>query len=76
MTELPKTQILECPVEDCDVKIIGRYRELLAHVRTQHPLESRAVVRDDGQTYVEQIKEAQQDQLAERIQKEMVVDDE
>lgn len=63
--------IFDCP--DCETAIIGRYGDLLTHVRDEHPLAAKLLVNEDGETVEDRIKTAQKDRLKQRIEDEMVV---
>jgi hypothetical protein len=69
--------LFDCP--ECSTRIIGRYGDLLAHVRDDHPLAVNALVGDankpleERKTLEERIKSAQKARLKQRINEEMVV---
>ncbi len=65
--------IFDCP--ECETPIIGEYRDLLAHVRDEHPL-VKIRVDENGETVLDRIKKAQKERLKNRINEEMVVGDE
>jgi hypothetical protein len=66
--------LFDCPWNDCEIKIIGSYGDLLAHVKSTHPLVH--VFGTDGETMLERIKEAQKDALEKDINEQMVVETE
>jgi hypothetical protein len=66
--------VFDCPWNDCDVKIIGSYGDLLAHLNSDHPLVR--VFEKDGESMLERVKKAQKDALKKDINEKMVVDNE
>lgn len=65
--------LFDCPDDDCDVKIIGSYVDLIAHLESEHPLVR--VFEKDGKSMLDRVKEAQKDALKKDINEQMVVDD-
>lgn len=65
--------LFDCP--ECETSIIGKYSDLLKHVRDEHPLAAKIVVDSDGKTVADRIKDAQKARLKDRINEEMVVND-
>lgn len=66
--------VFECPVEACDVTIVGGYTDLLRHVR-EHPLATLVADDDTGESIVEQIKDARAAALKRDIRELFLTDE-
>jgi ribosomal protein S27E len=71
-----QTLVFDCPVPRCDTSIIGRYIDLKRHILKGHdPLVLNYEDPETGKNFIEQIEDAQSNQLKRRIEEEMVVTD-
>jgi len=61
----------ECPIEDCDLTIIGSWSDLHEHVEEAHPLESMYAEKLTHKTLADRIKAARDDALERDIEAHM-----